>query len=53
MAEWLYVSGRAWKRAQTHLYSNSNEGLRLQPPIPSGSQRSLGRGKGSRLLGKL
>ncbi|KAH9971364.1 high nitrogen upregulated cytochrome P450 monooxygenase 2, partial [Lactifluus volemus] len=30
-----------------------NEGLRLQPPVPSGSQRSLGKGKGSRVLGKL
>jgi len=30
-----------------------NEGLRLQPPVPSGSQRSVDKGKGSKVLGKL
>jgi len=30
-----------------------NEGLRLQPPVPSGSQRSVDKGKGPKVLGKL
>ncbi|KAI9446339.1 high nitrogen upregulated cytochrome P450 monooxygenase 2 [Lactarius indigo] len=30
-----------------------NETLRLQPPVPSGSQRTLGKGKGTKVLGKL
>ncbi|KAI0306837.1 high nitrogen upregulated cytochrome P450 monooxygenase 2 [Multifurca ochricompacta] len=30
-----------------------NETLRLHPPVPSGSQRSLGRGKGTKVLGNL
>ncbi|KAI0279986.1 cytochrome P450 [Russula aff. rugulosa BPL654] len=30
-----------------------NEGLRLQPPVPSGSQRSVYKGKGPKVLGKL
>jgi len=30
-----------------------NEALRLQPPVPSGSQRSLNKGKGSKVLGNL
>lgn len=30
-----------------------NEALRLQPPVPSGSQRIVGKGKGTRMLGKL
>ncbi|KAI9447574.1 high nitrogen upregulated cytochrome P450 monooxygenase 2 [Lactarius indigo] len=29
-----------------------NEGLRLQPPIPSGSQRSVNKGAGKKVLGK-
>jgi hypothetical protein len=33
--------------------ANSNEALRLQPPVPSGSQRSVNKGKGYKLLGKL
>ena len=33
--------------------ANSNEALRLQPPVPSGSQRTVGKGKGSKVLGKL
>jgi len=28
-----------------------NEGLRLQPPVPSGSQRSVDKGKGPKVLG--
>ncbi|KAH9983064.1 high nitrogen upregulated cytochrome P450 monooxygenase 2 [Russula compacta] len=30
-----------------------NESLRLQPPVPSGSQRSVNKGKGPKVLGKL
>jgi len=30
-----------------------NEALRLQPPVPSGSQRSVNRGNGTKVLGKL
>jgi cytochrome P450 len=30
-----------------------NEALRLQPPVPSGSQRTVGRGKGPTALGKM
>ncbi|KAF8270117.1 high nitrogen upregulated cytochrome P450 monooxygenase 2 [Lactarius quietus] len=30
-----------------------NEALRLQPPVPSGSQRSTGKGKGTKVLGNL
>ena len=33
--------------------ANSNEALRLQPPLPGGSQRTVGKGKGSKVLGKL
>jgi cytochrome P450 len=39
---------------EIHFYpSNSNETLRLQPPVPSGSQRSLDKGKGAKVLGNL
>jgi hypothetical protein len=31
---------------------NSNESLRLQPPIPGGSQRSVNKGAGKKVLGK-
>jgi hypothetical protein len=31
---------------------NSNESLRLQPPIPGGSQRSVNKGAGEKVLGK-
>lgn len=31
---------------------NSNESLRLQPPIPGGSQRSVNKGTGEKVLGK-
>jgi len=30
-----------------------NEALRLQPPVPSGSQRTVGKGKGTKVLGNL
>jgi len=30
-----------------------NEALRLQPPVPSGSQRHVGKGKGTKVLGNL
>jgi len=35
------------------ILSNSNEALRLQPPVPSGSQRSVNKGKGVKVLGNL
>ena len=31
----------------------SNETLRLQPPVPSGSQRTVRKGKGPKVLGNL
>ena len=34
-------------------FADSNEALRLQPPVPSGSQRSVDNGKGAKVLGKL
>jgi len=30
-----------------------NESLRLQPPVPSGSERTVGKGKGTKVLGSL
>jgi hypothetical protein len=33
--------------------ADSNETLRLQPPVPSGSQRSVDKGKGPKVLGSL
>ncbi|KAH9057217.1 high nitrogen upregulated cytochrome P450 monooxygenase 2 [Lactarius vividus] len=33
--------------------TNSNETLRLQPPVPSGSQRRVDKGKGAKVLGNL
>jgi hypothetical protein len=32
--------------------SNSSESLRLQPPVPGGSQRSVNKGAGEKVLGK-
>ena len=56
MAEWLHVSVRpveADSEGLTFAASNSNEVLRLQPAIPSGTQCTVGKGKGPRVLGKL
>ena len=56
MAEWLHVR---LCRAEANMgelnfaTANSNEALRLQPPVPSGSQRTVVKGKGSKVLGKL
>ena len=56
MVKWLHVSDCGWKDALNYLLFcsiNSNEGLRLQPPVPSGSQRSVDKGKGAKVLGEL
>ena len=57
MVKWMHVSDYASKEVLSNSISfgcgNSNEGLRLQPPVPSGSQRSVGKGKGTKVLGKL
>ena len=37
----------------TFAVADRNEALRLQPPLPSGSQRTVGKGKGAKVLGKL
>jgi hypothetical protein len=45
-----------WKEASNlfiYCCGNSNEALRLQPPVPSGSQRTVAKGKGAKVLGKL
>lgn len=54
MAKWLHVSDRMLAKAQKADFSSfhSNESLRLQPPIPSGSQRSVNKGAGEKVLGK-
>ena len=53
----MHVSDYASKEVLINSISfgcgNSNEGLRLQPPVPSGSQRSVGKGKGTKVLGEL
>ena len=58
MAQRLHVRDYAWKNLSIinslfFLLSNSNEALRLQPPVPSGSQRSVNKGKGAKVLGNL
>jgi hypothetical protein len=54
MAKWMHVSDRVLAKARkTNLSSfRSNESLRLQPPIPSGSQRSVNKGAGQKVLGE-
>ena len=49
---WVYTDSRNLPSTHSPL-SNSNEGLRLQPPVPSGSQRSVNKGKGAKVLGNL
>ena len=57
--EWLNgcmcvtMHGRNLYKLIFSLLSNSNEALRLQPPVPSGSQRSVNKGKGVKVLGNL
>ena len=56
--EWLngcmWVTAHLKNHQQTYFYlSNSNETLRLQPVVPSGSQRSVRKGKGAKVLGSL
>jgi len=56
MAKWLHVGVRRVEANSEELIfavANSNETLRLQPPVPSGSQRTVGKGKGAKVLGKL
>ena len=56
MAKWLHVGHCAGKEYLNKLISygfNSNEALRLQPPVPGGSQRSLNKGEGAKVLEKL
>ena len=56
MAKWLHVGDCAGKEYLNELISyvfNSNEALRLQPPVPSGSQRSVNKGNGPKILGNL
>jgi hypothetical protein len=54
MVERLHVSVEVRNPAEEGLIylPNSNETLRLQPPVPSGSGRILGKGKGAKMLGK-
>jgi hypothetical protein len=37
----------------TFVIANSNEALRLQPPVLSGSERTVGKGKGTKVFGSL
>ena len=56
MAKWLHVGHYAGKGCLNKLICygfNSNEALRLQPPVPSGSQRSVNKGEGAKVLEKL
>ena len=56
MVERLHVGRLHTKKALNDpflCYADSNEGLRLQPPVPSGSQRSVDKGKGPKVLGEL
>jgi len=57
MAKWLHVGfcGAFMRTLEELIFAvaNSNEALRLQPVVPSGSQRFVGKGKGTKVLGKL
>ncbi len=35
---------------ELNCFRHSNEALRLQPAVPSGSQRTVGKGKGAKML---
>ena len=52
---WVAGCGRVMRTPDELIFvvANSNEALRLQPPVPSGSQRRVGKGDGTRVLGKL
>lgn len=58
MVKWLHVSvsqRRTDKKNPEKLNLTrliSNESLRLQPPVPGGSQRSVNKGAGRKVLGK-
>ena len=57
--EWMngcmWVCGMLVRNLRELIFAtaNSNEALRLQPAVPSGSQRTVGKGKGQKVLGKL
>ena len=54
MAKWLHVGVRRVEAnfgGTDFYFAKSNEALRLQPPVPSGSQRTVG--NGVKMLGKL
>ena len=61
LSQLMWLNGCMWvitqeKKVWTLIFfscADSNEVLRLQPPIPSGSQRSVDKGKGPKVLGKL
>ena len=44
--------GGTWEEL-TFTAVDSNEALRLQPAVPSGSQRFVGKGKGTKVIGNL
>ena len=52
---WMWVCGSLEQSPEelTFCYANSNETLRLQPAVPSGSPRSVRKGKGTKVLGNL
>ena len=55
MVKWLHVSDCAKEAYNNSIFccGNSNEGLLLQPPVPSGSHRSVDKGKGAKVVGDL
>ena len=50
---WVYGALTRNLEELTFAAANSNEALRLQPPVPSGSERTVGKGKGTKVFGKL
>ena len=50
---WVYDALKQNPEELIFAAANSNETLRLQPPVPSGSQRFVGKGKGTKVLGNL
>ena len=50
---WVCDSFEQTPEKLTFFYANSNEALRLQPAVPSGSPRFLRKGKGTKVLGNL
>jgi hypothetical protein len=55
MVKWLHVGVRCAnvEPGLTFVMANRNESLRLQPPLPDGSERTVGKGKGPKVLGSL